>query len=313
MPVIKLTSFAGEFPRTEARSLPDNAAQSAVNCDFSGPTLRGIKDGGLVATMPNISGSNEPIISVWTENGTSFFGWPWEVDVVKSPVIDDFQRRIIYSAMPGTGLMLKQARTRRDDGTTVIGNDNILGNGTPGSGNYKPPEISGTLTGPDSWALGIAPPKVWDTSYDDLPTVTLVDRTFYPDAFGLRLKVTYFVESPTGEIMFQKDISNNEAAQILGGTVYRQVFYTNNSDDRGHKIQDMLWPFTYTPRPLKYYWFEPPSTDDIVFARTVTETNATEGAIVITYGVSTPSTDPDNPDGPPTEDAPGLIIDNEDQ
>ncbi|HQR20131.1 MAG TPA: hypothetical protein PKV98_04655 [Burkholderiaceae bacterium] len=313
MAVIKLTSFGGKFPRMEARSLADNAAQSAVNCDFSGPQLRGIKDVGLVSVMPNIG--TEPIMAVWTENGYSFFAWPWEVDVVKSPVIDDFQRRILYSAMPGTGLVLKQARTRRDDGTIVIANDNILGNGSPGSGNYKPPEISspGAIgSGPDSWVLGIAPPKVWDTSYDDLPTVTLVDRSNYPDAPNLRLKVTYIIESPTGEILFQKNISNNEAAKI-GLETHPQVYYTNNTPDRGNLIQDMLWPLTYTPRPLKYYWFEPPPTEDVVFSRSVLMTNTDDTNIVIEYDTTTPSNEPGNPDGPPTVDAPGVIIDNEDQ
>jgi hypothetical protein len=314
MAIIKLTSFGGEFPRMEARSLTDNAAQSAVNCDFSGPQLRGIKDAGLVSTMPNIG--TEPIVAVWTENGSTFFGWPWEVDVVKSPVIDDFQRRIVYSAMPSTGTIVKQARTRRDDGTIVIGNDNLLGNGAAGSGNFKPPEVTSVGAngnGPDSWVLGNLPPEVQDVGPDDLPTVTLEDRSNYPDAPNLRLKVTYIIEAPSGEILFQKNISNNEAA-VVGIETHPQMFYTNDSAARGNLIQDMLWPLGYKARPLKYYWFDPPPTADVVFSRAVTITNSdSEEDMVIDYGITTPSVEPGNPDGPPTVDAPGVIIDNEDQ
>jgi hypothetical protein len=304
--LIKLTSFGGEVPRIDDQSLPDNAAQATNNCDFSGPDLKGIKDATLVSVMPNLNG--EPMVSVWTENGASFFAWPWEVDAVKNPVIDDYSKRICYTGLPATGPIIKQARTRRDTGVTVIANDTILGTGVPGSGNYKPPEASnpvadgGNGQGPDSWILGVRPPQVQDVGPDDLMTIEQVDRSFYPGVYGLRLRVTYFIENPEGEILWQTDISNNEAALNNNAVAYPQVFYTNDSANRGNLIQDMLWPLGYEPRPLKYYWFDPPPAGDMVLTRTVTITNNDlVGMIAITYGGNIqPDPEPGNPNGPPS-------------
>jgi hypothetical protein len=101
--------------------------------------------------------------------------------------------------------------------------------------------------------------------------------------------------------LWQKDISNNEAATI-GATAYPQVFYSNNTAERADKIQDMLWPLGYVPRPLKYYWFDPPKTDELVLSRTVTLTNDQADPskyITFKYTGTVTASPGDTPGGPP--------------
>lgn len=161
--ILKLQTFVGEIPRLPGHLLPDNAAQLATNCDFAHGELRGLRNSANVDSITPLNG--ERITDVWTDDGQNFFGWPWPVDVVKSQVPEDIYHRIFYTGLPGDGPIIKVARTHRNDEgtlTPVIGT-NIVG------GQYRPPEASnvgfgGNNLGPDSWVLGIPPPKVQNVS-----------------------------------------------------------------------------------------------------------------------------------------------------
>lgn len=299
MPVIKIVNPTGEVPRVPTQALPDNAAESAIDCDFAQVELKGLKQAETVSTMPNLN--NEVMVDIWTNNGQDFFAWPWPVSVVRGPVVNDKLKRIYYSGLPNTGPVLKVARTYREDGTKVI-NSPIVG------GNFKPPEASnevvygGTGLGPDAWLVGSWHPRAQDGRVNpldpesELMTIEAIDAERWPAMPGMRLRVTYFIEAPDGRILWQGDISNNEGAKItvagVDYTTYPQVFWSNvaNTVGRGNKIQDMLWPLSYIPRPYKYYFFEPPAVDEVALGRTVTVTNEGPAVGSFTYGTSEPDT-----------------------
>lgn len=287
MAVLKILQFMGEVPRLPGHLLPENAATYARNCDFAHGELRGLRDSATVDTITAFNG--EAIVAVWTEDGQNFFGWPWEVDVVKSQVVGDVHHRIFYTGLPGDGPVLKVARTHRNaDGvlTPVIGSA-IVG------GQYRPPEASneviygGNGQGPDSWLLGIPAPKVQNVAETDVLTALRGEKPSWPGAPNLKLRVTYFLEDPAGKIVYQQDVSNAEAAYVPANpsNVFPQVAYTNDSAERGNKIQDMLWPLFgfQTPAPYKFYWMEPPPIESLPFARTVTIKNEAAADVTFDY------------------------------
>jgi hypothetical protein len=113
----------------------------------------------------------------------------------------------------------------------------------------------------------------------------------------------YFLENPTGQIVAQLDISNNETANRPNPAdniphvpwVHNNVFVTNVGYPnalRQYKIQDLLSSLGATQRPYKYYFFIPPDLDTVPIARTVIIVNNSAAAdIILTYG-STPVADP---------------------
>lgn len=297
MAVIKIVAPTGEVPRVPTQALPDNAAESAIDCDFAQIELKGLKQSETVSTMSNLNG--EVMVDIWTNNGQDFFAWPWPVSVVRGPVVDDKLKRIYYSGLPSTGPVLKVARTYREDGTKVI-NSPIVG------GNFKPPEGSneviygGTGLGPDAWLVGSWAPRAQDGRVNpldpesELMTAEAIDSEKWPAIPGMRLRVTYFIEAPDGRILWQGDISNNEAAQIVVSgttyTTYPQVFWNNtaNAAGRGNRIQDMLWPLSYVPRPYKFYFFEPPQVDEMALGRIVTVSSDGPADVTFDYASSEP-------------------------
>lgn len=290
--LLKLLTFQGEIPRLPGQLLPENAAQYALNCDFAHGELRGLRDNALVDTIGSING--EALVSVYTENGQHFFGWPWETDVVKSQVVDDIHYRVFYTGLPGDLPVIKCARTYRNDAgvlTRVIGNPAILG------GTYMPPEASngiaygGNGNGPDSWLLGIPLPKVQNLTEEDVLTVSLADKRTWPGVPNMKLRVTFFVEDSAGKIVYQMDCSNTEAAYVPANptNVFPQVAYTNDTSQRGNKIQDAMWPLLgfQTPAPFKLYWMDPPDITKVEIGRTVTIINdPSTGSITVPYSDS---------------------------
>lgn len=95
MTSIALKSFAGETPRVRPDALPDNAAQSASNCEVHNGDLRPLRADGALHTF----GAEDR--SVYTEDGVTFFTWPYEVHAARSPVIDDTYHRTYFTAPIG--------------------------------------------------------------------------------------------------------------------------------------------------------------------------------------------------------------------
>lgn len=285
MTVIRFKTFNGELPRLPARELPEGFGQEVVDSDLQHGELRGLRGDFLFASVPTAA----PIRAVFTDDGVNFYAWQYEVYPVKSMVPKDIYWRLYYTAMQPTGPIIKVARTRRQDGT-----DNppaVIGTALVG-GNWQSPERSspGDLgTGPDSWILGVPAPEVQGNGDIEANLeATLVDKPAWPDIPNLRLKVVYFLEDLEGRIVFEQDISNTEAG-VAGGVTYPAVEYTNAADaiSRGNKVQDMLWPLGYTPRPFKYYFFAPPGVDFSTLTSRLDVTNTGSGNIVITFGGTT--------------------------
>ncbi len=278
--IIKFITFTGEIPRLPPHLLPDNAATFASNCDFLHGELRGHLNWSLVSVLPTYLGA--PIVSVWTENGVDFFGWPYEVVAVKSPVINDPFHRIYYAAVPLSGPVLKLARTAADDGQ-------IINARVP---NFFPPESQDVaLNSLASWLLGVPLPQAQGNSVDEKLGLSLYDLPSWPLMPNLGLRATFFLEDTSGAIVYQQDISNlDQGVDPNTGLSLPQVIYTQDSAvrDTHNKIQDMLWPLGWKPRPYKYYWFTPPDVSALALSRTVTITNtdASNNPYVITYGDS---------------------------
>lgn len=290
--LIKLALFSGEVPRLPAHLLPDNAASFALNCDFLHGELQGHRDWSIVSPLPQFQGS--PMVSIWTENGADFFGWPYEVVAWKSPVINDPHHRIYYAAVPEPGPVLKVARTKTPEGIQVINGQ------VP---NFNPPEILDPfIDGLESWLLGVPKPQAQNTADTDTLDLTLFDLPEWPLMPRLQLRVTYFLEDTAGAIVWQTDITNLDTATDPNtGQVKENIFFTDDSAvrDTGNKMQDMLWPLGYAQRPYKFYWFNPPDTSNLALSRTVTITNTdpSNNPYVITF--SDQSTTP-----PPTDTTP---------
>lgn len=273
MTVLSFKGFGGEIPKLPAHELPAPHAQQAVDCDLQHGELRGLRGDKTFATVA----TNAPIRAVYTVDGVNFFAWTYEVYPVKSMVPGEIYYRVYYTAMQADGPIIKVARTHRADGS-----DNppaVIGTAIVG-GNWQPPE-----NGADSWVLGVPAPEVQGNG-DPAANLAadLVDKSSWPGLPNLRLKVTYFLEDLDGRMVYQQDISNTEQG-VADGVAYPQVEYTNSADvARGNKVQDMLWPLGYVPRPFKYYWFAPPSVDFSTLTASLDVTNTGTGDIVITFG-----------------------------
>lgn len=282
MTVLAFRFFAGEIPRQPDTLLPENASQDAVNCDLAHGELRGLRGDRLERYGTSQGGA--AIRSVYTEDGINFFGWPYDVYPVKSLVVDDLHHRIYYTAMLSDGPLAKVARTHRNNNGVVTP---VIGALVP---NFHPPESNTFLVnGLDSWVLGVPAPRVQAAGPEENLAVTLEDREEWPDAPGLRLRVTLFYEDDAGTIVHQQDISNNESA------AGRNVFYTVNPNDRASKIQDMLWPLGGQRKPYKFYFLTPPAVDINGLVRPVTIANDAATAITFDYGSSNTHGTPGGP------------------
>ena len=92
--MISIKDFDGEYPRTLPHLLPDNAAQLAVDCDFTTNILAGIRERG---TTTAINSSNAKSIFVYDTLGGSWFSWPTDVDAIRGPIAADTFKRIYWS------------------------------------------------------------------------------------------------------------------------------------------------------------------------------------------------------------------------
>jgi len=91
MVALKFDRFGGLLPRIPAALLPDRAATVAENCDFAYGELRCVRDGFLTRDLVNAA------VSLYTEDGLSFFSWTEDVDAVRSPLASDQFDRLYFT------------------------------------------------------------------------------------------------------------------------------------------------------------------------------------------------------------------------
>lgn len=92
---IDITSFTGEVPRLDSHLLEDTQAESAVDCRLTNGSLRAYRvpqDEQLLAQTP------QSIYLYRNEGNRYWFDWAEDVDVIGSPVADDPNNRVYYTA-----------------------------------------------------------------------------------------------------------------------------------------------------------------------------------------------------------------------
>lgn len=87
----KFDSFTGLYPRVSESLLLPTAATESHNCDFGYGELRNAKDGYLVQAVSNA------VQSIYTDDGLTFFTWPFDVNAVRSPLARDTFERLYYT------------------------------------------------------------------------------------------------------------------------------------------------------------------------------------------------------------------------
>ncbi len=93
---IVIERFGGERPRVDAKELPNNGAQKAVNVKLWNGVLDALK-----APLPLVSTTKSgTMLSIYRQtDGTNdyWMHWPRDVDVVRAPVAGDDKRRLYYT------------------------------------------------------------------------------------------------------------------------------------------------------------------------------------------------------------------------
>ena len=84
----KINVFLGIKPRLPDSLLGQGEATIAQNCDFAYGELRNTNDGFLIGNMVNTPRS------IYTDDGTTFYTWPNDVNAVRSPLTSDTFNRL---------------------------------------------------------------------------------------------------------------------------------------------------------------------------------------------------------------------------
>lgn len=142
MPAIVYKKFAGEIPNAEPHLLPDDRAQFAQNCEFTDGSLAPMKGGLLLRSM-----SNDPVKSIYTEDGIFFYTWSTETAAHRSPVVDEVYNRV-YMNTPGQAFKVTTTLQM-----TALGPSPTAGN---------------------TWNAGVPRPT-------EAPTLATIARTTLPD------------------------------------------------------------------------------------------------------------------------------------
>lgn len=100
--MISIKTFNGEVPRAQPHLLPDNAAQSATDCDFTTVSLTGLPDYVFRQTTAATS-VKSAFCYANSDNGplnVRYYAWQQDADVVRGPVADDAYDRMYWTAAP---------------------------------------------------------------------------------------------------------------------------------------------------------------------------------------------------------------------
>ena len=100
MTTLSIRKFNGEIPRLPADRLPEDAAQTAINCEFAHGELRPLK---ALGTHYTVGATAQPCRALFTADGVNFYAWNMPTRAYLHPTIDDTANRVIYHTQ-GQGL-----------------------------------------------------------------------------------------------------------------------------------------------------------------------------------------------------------------
>ena len=102
--LIQIPSFNGIVPKANAEALPPTAAQDAINCNFIGGTLTGLRSSIdlELATLPNGQAIKSGFAWGYTDDadGQSYWqawAWPYDTNAIRSPVQRDRYNRFYWT------------------------------------------------------------------------------------------------------------------------------------------------------------------------------------------------------------------------
>lgn len=94
--IIPITTFTGEFPRMTPTTLPNRAAQLAIDCDFLRGSLAGVLNNEPVAGLSGVDAKSLFVYDGGAGSGTTYL-WDRDVDAVRSPVVNDQYARFYWA------------------------------------------------------------------------------------------------------------------------------------------------------------------------------------------------------------------------
>ena len=91
---IPVSLFKGQINAFAPRLINEENAQKAINCVMRNGNLTGVKGNVDVTPMPSIANNAK---TIFLYQGTHWFSWPIDVDVVDSPIAQDEYDRAYYT------------------------------------------------------------------------------------------------------------------------------------------------------------------------------------------------------------------------
>ena len=90
--ILSVPTFTGAFPKTPPHLLPNNAAQTAKNCDVRQGELRPMPD-----VLPALTNLPAGVKGVFSDKGLTFLTSQSPMRAALSPTIDDMYSRVYYT------------------------------------------------------------------------------------------------------------------------------------------------------------------------------------------------------------------------
>ena len=178
---IKLSAFGGEIPRVNKRLLPQNNAQTALNCDLLAGSIKSVFEDDFI-----LSGITPDDRSIFNYNWEfpdvpdkyNWLYWPQDVDVAKSPVVGDQYNRIYYTGL--SSARIREVNIRKSEQIYLASAIIRWNQDTPK--NFIASRIVGSTVTPLGGRTAVAAPLVTAINIGD----SLLDGSVYwtriPDA-----------------------------------------------------------------------------------------------------------------------------------
>ena len=228
--------FNGEIPRLPTDRLPEDAAQSATNCDFSHEELRALR---ALGTHYTVNAAAQPCRALFTNDGINFYAWNRPTRAYRHPTIDDTANRLIFHKM-GEGLKVALASGMTainlnptepaaawDVGVTRPGAPSVaLGAATGGT----PETVALVATVVNAWLEESAPsnPVLFDRQVGRSATYTVsyAKPAGQQDVLGINFYRTYPSQQGTAEYFL---INANPVALSGGAASFADASDTSQS------------------------------------------------------------------------------------